>query len=53
MGAERTVTMFVLTETYNTVQNSDSPMMGIVLAVALVVIAAFGIWAIIDAWKGR
>ena len=45
--------MFVLTETYKATQNSDNPYMVIALSVALVVIVAFGIWAIIDCWKDK
>lgn len=40
--------MFVLNECQKAVQNSDSPYMGIALAVVLVIVVAFGIWSIID-----
>jgi len=42
--------MFVLNECQKAVQNSDSPYMGVALAVMLVVCIAVGVWAII---KGR
>ena len=45
--------MFVLTETYNAMQKSDSPTVAIVLGIAFVVIMGFAIWKIFDCWRGR
>lgn len=39
--------MFVLTETQKAVSGSDNPYMAALLLGALVVIVAFGIWAIL------
>ena len=43
--------MFVLYETNKAVQNSDSPYMGVALAVSLFIILAVAVWAIIDGRK--
>lgn len=52
-GAERTVTMIVLTETYKAVQGKESTAFTVFVGIVVAVIVAVAIWAAVCVWRGR